>query len=452
MIPSKPRLISWNPDSLDVGATKIQAAGKAVYRTVHELDDGCDRLPEARTWSGHARDAASGMFQRADTTSSHYLDYADAVARALHTGSGYIGRARINMLEEVDAIERGGELYVNDQWVVLIKPAGMSAERAGELQKEAEAAQSQVNMLVKSVDEADDWTAESLLAARAVRGAEFHAERLGPPGPLQPAPGDDVVDPSTDGGRQLQEMVRDQDNSMIVREVTESTDENENHYKTLYMVDGSKQVIKTEGGWPASAHVLPEGTIQVTQYDKAGSIASESETIHADDGTETTNVWYSDGTSVVMTRTSDGRCSGAVTTPDGRHGVLPDDFFADPLPTTAGGALTALEKQTGKGHIPGIPSLSEEALQRIGTGAKFGGPALGVATAIYNVATAETAHDVCVNAWSGTIGVVGGVGFDAALTVLQPELAPVWAGLASTTAGFGMGYLGGIVGELVCPP
>ena len=81
-------------------------------------------------------------------------------------------------------------------------------------------------------------------------------------------PGNEVPDPGTEAGRQLQEMVRDQDMSTSVRETTESTDENGNHFKTLYMVDGAKQVIKEEGGWPASAHVLPEGTLQVTQFDK----------------------------------------------------------------------------------------------------------------------------------------------------------------------------------------
>jgi hypothetical protein len=77
-------------------------------------------------------------------------------------------------------------------------------------------------------------------------------------------PGDEVPDPRTEGGRQLQEIGREQDMATTVRETDESNDENGNHFKTLYMVDGSKQLIKEEGGWPPSAHVLPEGTLQVT--------------------------------------------------------------------------------------------------------------------------------------------------------------------------------------------
>jgi hypothetical protein len=41
--------------------------------------------------------------------------------------------------------------------------------------------------------------------------------------------------------------------------------------------------------------------------------------------------------------------------------------------------------------------------------------------------------------------------FDAVLSAVQPELAPVWAGIASGTAGFGFGKLGEVVGDMVCP-
>jgi hypothetical protein len=151
--------------------------------------------------------------------------------------------------------------------------------------------------------------------------------------------------------------------------------------------------------------VLPEGGTGIEQFDKNGNHVSTTLTTEGEDGTKTTNVWWTDGTEVVMTRTADGKCSGAVTTRDGRHGVLPDDFFSDLIPTTAGGALTGLERQAERG----IPGLSAQALDDVKVGSKFGGPALGVVTALYNVATAETAHDMCVNAWSGGVGVAGGV-------------------------------------------
>ncbi|WP_319449623.1 MULTISPECIES: hypothetical protein [unclassified Mycobacterium] len=446
MLPSRSRLQGWNPESLAPAGSTIGNAGQSTYDTVRRLDDDCDRMPEARVWSGGAQKEAAKMFTRATDRSSNFLHYAKAVADALQTGSGRIGKARSDALSEADAIDKG-ELEVNDQWVVLIRPAGMTAEHAADLQKRAEAAQADLNPLVHAVDAADKDTMQQLLLARAKEGAAFKNSRQGPPSPLPPVPGNEVPDPNTDAGRQLQSMVRAQDMSTTVRDTAESTDENGNHFKTLMMLDGSKQVIKTEGGWPPSAHKVPEGTVEVTQYDAKGNVVSIAETIKHDDGSERTEIFWTDGTTVTMTRTPDGKCSGGVVTKDGHTGNLPDAFFAEPIPDIVGGSLTALEKQSEKG----IPGLSAETLERVGAGAKFAGPAFGVAAAIYDVATAETKHDACVAAWKGGAGVIGGMTFDAVLTAVQPELAPVWAGVASGTAGFGFGQLGGVVGELVCP-
>ncbi|MEU0494935.1 hypothetical protein [Mycobacterium sp. NPDC006124] len=424
----------------------IGDTGRTIFDDVRQLDDAINRLPQTRGWSGPAQEAANGMFGRAVTRASKFLDYTQAVSKALDDGAARIGRARTDLLREADAIDRS-ELSVGDTWVVQIRPAAMTAEHAAELQTKAQAAQNSINDLLTRAGRADDETTQALLVARASKGAEFDVHRMGPPGPVPPVPGDEVPNPSTEAGRKLQELVRDQDMATSVRETTESTDENGNQFKTLYMVDGSKQVIKEEGGWPPSAHVLPEGTLQVTQYDKDGNEVSIAETIHGEDGTETTNVWWTDGTSVVMTRTPDGKCSGAVTTADGRHGTLADEFFEDPVPDVVGGSMTALEKQAEKG----IPTLSARALENVSTGARIVGPAYGVVASLYDVSTAETKHDACVAAWKGGMGLAGGVAVDAALTAFQPELGPVWAGLASGTGGFGFGKLGGFVGELVCP-
>ncbi len=446
MLPTRSRLISWSPDSLTAGATSIDDAGLSIYRAVWQLDDGCDRMDEMRTWSGSAHAAATDMFERAVRRASLYRDYTAAVAAALRTGSATIGKARTDLLRQAEAIDRT-ELSVSDNWVVQIRPAPMTAERATELRRQAQTTQGEINGLLSAVGNADEETTRSLVLARASEGAEFEVHRMGPPGPLPPVPGDEVPDPGTDAGRQLQDIARGQDMATVVRETTESTDENGNHFRTLYMVDGSRQVIKEEGGWPPSAHVLPEGTLQVTQFDEDGYEVSVAETIHGEDGTETTNVWWTDGTSVVMTRTPDGTCSGAVTTADGRHGTIADAFFAEPIPDVVGGSMTALEKQSGKG----IPGLSARALENIGAGAKFGGPAFGVVASLYDVATAETKHDACAAAWKGGMALAGGVAVDVALTALQPEMGPIWAGIASGTGGFGFGKLGGFVGDLVCP-
>jgi hypothetical protein len=446
VLPTRSRLTSWNPDSLTAGAASIDDVGRSILSAVWRLDDGCDRMDEMRTWRGTAHSAATEMFKRAVNRASQYQDYTAAVATALRNGGARIGTARTELLREADAIDRT-ELSVSDNWVVLIRPAAMSAEHAADLQTQAKAAQGEINGFLVAVGDADDDTTQALLVAQAVQGKDFKVQRIGPPGPLAPVPGDEVPDPSTEGGGQLQKLVRDQDMATTVRETSETTDGNGNHFKTLTMLDGSSQVIKEEGGWPASAHVLPEGSIEVTQYDRDGNEVSVAQTVEGEDGTTTTNVWWTDGTSVVMTRTADGKCSGGVTTADGRHGTLTDEFFADPIPDVVGGSMTALEKQTEKG----IPGLSARALENVGVGAKFGGPAFGVVAALYDVATAETKHAACVAAWKGGVGLAGGVAVDVALTAMAPELGLIWAGLASGTSGYGFGKLGEFVGDLVCP-
>lgn len=446
MLPTRSRLTSWNPDSLTAGAASVDDVGHSILSAVRRLDDGCDRMDEMRTWQGTAHSAATALFKRAVNRASQYQDYTTAMATALRNGGARIATARADLLREADAIDPT-ELSVSDNWVVLIRPAAMTAEHAADLQKQAKAAQGEINGLLVAVRDADDETTQALLVARALQGKDFKVQRIGPPGPLPPIPGDEVPDPTTEAGRQLQNVVRDHDTATTVREVTETTDENGNHVKTLSMLDGSKQVIKEEGGWPASAHVVPEGTIEVTQYDEDGTEASVAQTIEGEDGTTTTNVWWTDGTSVVMTRTADGKCSGGVTTRDGRHGVLPDEFFADPVPDVVGGSMTALEKQAEGG----IPGLSARALENVGAGAKFGGPAFGVVASLYDVATAETKHYACVAAWKGGVGLAGGVAVDVGLTAFIPELGPIWVGLVSGGGGYGLGKLGEFVGDLVCP-
>jgi hypothetical protein len=445
VLPSRSRLTSWNPESLPASAKSISHAGESIYRNVRDLDDNCDRMPEARAWSGAAHDAAAQMFGRATTSASHLLDYTDVVADALNYGRSTIGKARADLLREADAIDNG-ELHVDDKWVVLIKPAAMTAEHAADLQKQAQAAQAEINTLLCAVGVADDGTTQRLLVAMATKGAEFKVQPMGPPCPEPADPFDEVPNPSTEAGRTLQELVRDQDMSTTVRETSETTDREGNHFKTLMMLDGSKQVIKEEGSSLPSAHVLPPGSLEVTQYDRNGNVVSVAQAIEGEDGTQTTSIWWTDGTSVTMTRTPDGKCSGGVVTAERKHGILPDDFFADPIPTVAGGALTGLEKQAQRG----IPGLSAHALENVGAGAKFGGPALGVVTALYNVATAETKHDACVAAWSGGVGLALGIGADVGLTAMG--MGPIGAAVLTTGGGFAFGYLGGIVGELVCPP
>jgi uncharacterized protein YukE len=438
-------LQSWNPESLLPAASTIRSAGLSIHSAVVGLDDRIDGMPEAQAWSGEAHQAAAETFDRATIRSSALKSYADAFADALQRGSASIGKARRELLAKADEID-SAPMNVTDQWVVLIDPAEMSAEKAAELQKEAEAAQGEVNGLLQAVGQADDSTTVELLAARAHQNATF--PNLGPPGPLPPPPGDDVADPKTEEGQQFQEVARAQDTASTVREVSESVGREGNRITTFTMVDGSTQVTTeyVDQGLP-SEQVYPEGTITVLHADKNGKTVSLTSTIPREDGGKLTEVWYGNGTHIAMSETADGIRTGSCTTPDGRHSVLPDSFFKDPIPTLAGGALSGLETKAGKG----IPGLTTSEIDKIKAGAKWGGPALGMATMAYNMVSADTLHDRCVATWSGGVGLVGGLATSVAVGVV-PGVGPIASMGANVAGGFVFGYVGELVGEIMCPP
>jgi uncharacterized protein YukE len=319
MLPSRSRLQGWNPDSLLSAGSALSSAGQSVYAAVRGLDDECDRMPEARAWSGQSHDAATAMFRRATQQTSQFTHYTEGVATALRKGSGSIGGARTSLLNHADEVDRG-ELSVSDMWVVLIKPARVSAEKAAGLQAQAKAEQAEINRLLAAVGDADNGTAEMVQAA----AKDFGFALPGPNDPrsLDPTsglarPADEVPNPMSLEGLIQQGIVRDNDMAQTVRESREWTTEDGQLRKTLLMMDGSRHEIYE---WN---EFLP--CVEDTYYDKNGkevsSTFSQDKTNY--DGTKFTSIKFADGTEVTMTRTADGKCTGGVTTPDGRHGVLP---------------------------------------------------------------------------------------------------------------------------------
>ncbi|OBB77120.1 hypothetical protein A5759_04635 [Mycobacterium sp. 852014-52144_SCH5372336] len=448
MLPSRPRLQGWDPDSLNPAASALATAGQSVYTSVRDLDDGIDRMSAEQTWSGQAHDAATAMFRRATDTTSEFAHYTEAVATALSKGSGSIGGARAALLDHAEAVD-AGELQVTDMWVVLIKPARVSGEKAASLLAQAQAEQKEINRLLTAVGDADNATAESVQAAAQNLGFTL-------PGPndfplLNPAtgaarPADEVPDPMTLNGLIQQGVVRDNDMAQTVRESREWVTEDGQVRKTLTMMDGSRHEIYE---WNDFAPCVED-----TYYDKHGnevsSTFSQDKTNY--DGTKYTSIRFADGTEVTMTQTADGKTTGGVTAADGRHGVLPDEFFTHPTLTTVGGALTGLEEQAKRG----IPMLSPQSVENLGKAAKYGGPTLGIATALYDTVTAKTFHDGCVAAISGGAGVGGGyaggtLAAAGASAFGAPQLAPGAAAIGSIAGTWTFGYVGGIIGNIVCP-
>ncbi|MDG5483007.1 hypothetical protein [Mycolicibacterium gadium] len=447
MIPSRSQLRTWNPDAAENGSSALSDAGLAVYRAVRNLDDGCDRMSEARAWGGPAHDAAAAMFHRATDASSKFSHYTEGVAAALSKGAVAISAARTALLNHADAVDRG-ELFVNDMWVVLIKPARVSAEKAADLQAAAKAEQAEINRLLTAVGDADDTTAAQIQSAAEGFGITMPSpddpHRLFP-GVGMARPADDAPNPMDLYGLMQQGVFRDNDMAQTVRESKEWVTEDGQARKTLHMMDGSRHEIYE---WNES---LP--CVEDTYYDKYGhevsSTFSQDKTHY--DGTKFTSIRFANGTEVTMTRTADGKCTGGVTTGDGRHGVLPDQFFSHPALTTVGGALTGLEEQATRG----IPMLSPQSVENLGKVGKYGGPTLGVAVALYDTVTAKTFEDACVAAISGGAAIGGGMATGAAFAggitaAGAPQAAPALAFVGDIAGGVAFGYLGGIIGNIVC--
>ncbi len=418
-----------------------------MYSAVRDLDDGVDRMPAAEAWDGISHKAAAAMFRRATDKASTFKHYTEAVAGALSAGAGTIGSARTALLHHADEIDRG-ELSVNDMWVVLIKPARVSAEKAASLQARAKAEQVEINRLLSALGEADASAAEHVQPAPQTFGFAMPGpddlRRLDPTSGFV-APSDEVPNPMTLNGLIQQNVLRDNDMARTVREAEEWETEDGQYRRTLTMMDGSRHEIYE---WN---DMLP--CVEDDYYDKDGkqisSTFSQDKTSY--DGTQFTSRQFPDGTEVTMTRTAEGKTTGGVTTGDGRHGVLPDEFFTHPALTLVGGSLTGLEKQADRG----IPMLTAQSVGNLGKAGKYGGPTLGVATALYDTVTAKTFQDACVAAISGGAGIAGSqVGSGAGVAIVtaldNPELAPLAAGLGDVAVGWTFGYVGGIIGNIVC--
>ena len=168
--------------------------------------------------SGRSHEAATAMFRRAaaQQTSQFSALHRREWPTALKKGAG-TDRRRADCT--VESRGRGGPrrtVSVSDMWVVLIKPARVSAEKAASLQAQAQAQaeQAEINRLLVALGDADSGTAALVQAAAKDFGFAF-------PGPNDPRsldptsglarPADEVPNPMSLDGLIQQGIVRDND-------------------------------------------------------------------------------------------------------------------------------------------------------------------------------------------------------------------------------------------------
>jgi uncharacterized protein YukE len=456
MLPSRTTLQSWNPDVLAGSAASIRDGGTIVATAVMGIDAACQRMPETRAWSGRSHAAAAAMFQRANISATRLAGYTNRVSDALASGAEKIGPARSALLLKADQVDNG-ELNVTDQWVVLIDPVRMSAARFAQLQVLAAQEQAAINTLLGVVGDADDATANALVAA----GHEFGFVEPGPmtsdPGsllvPPPQRPGDQVPNPHTTVGLLGQEAIRAGDQSVSIREVAESVNQHDEEVTTVTMQDGSKQVI-TKRNWFDDP--TKQDFITVEQFDKKGNEVSRSSSWHdLGSNSDYTSVTWPDGSNFTMSMDPTGHRSAGFTTPTGRHQAIPVELI-DNISQYTGGAISGLEEHIVNGG--GLPMLTAESIENVHKAAKFGGPALGVATTVFDMAMADSGRDACIAAVAGAGGFAGGWGgvelgaFLGGFTgPAAPVAVPGLAVILGLGGGFGAADLGKFVGGIVCP-
>jgi hypothetical protein len=453
VLPSRSRLESWNPDSLSFTGPAVKTAGESVEQAVDRVNSNIKIMPETKSWSGEAHDAASDMFDRGHKQTQSFAGYTSAIGKALSEGASTIGGARRALLDKADEVD-SGPLNVSEGWVVLIDPGAHTEEQIAELMDQVATEQAAINGLLLAVGDADTSTADKVMAAAKPFGF-VPPTPSGLPGMMVPGaqrPVDDVPNPRDPLGLMQQATVRGEDMATTVRETTSRYNKDGHFEKTLVMQDGSKYVI-TEYT-PDYERGVPDMTTE-DHYDANGDLISWTSSSRTDGGYKKTIMNWADETQFVIDETPEGVRTAAFNLPDGRSGVLPPDspLLTQTVPDRIGDVLTGLEA-----HIDGggrIPMLSMDAVDKVGAGAKYGGAALGVMSSMYDFLAASTPADKCVSVFAGTFGLAGnaaGAAGGAAIggPIPVPGAAPVLAVGFSIAAGEWMKSVGTKVGEVLC--
>ncbi|WP_081279563.1 hypothetical protein [Mycolicibacterium fortuitum] len=427
MLPSRPRLEGWNPDSLTPAGQAIKSSGTAVGEAVSRINSNLKTMPETKGWSGDAHNAATAMFDRAKVQTDDFSKYTTAVGDALSGAAGPIGSARTALLNKADEIDSSGQLHVSGQWVVLIHGGQMTVELAAALEKRAQTEQANVNLLLAKVGAADEDAAGKVTSAAQQHG--FEIPNPGGLGSLVPGiqkPGDEVPDPMSPIGLLQQAMLRDTDMSQTVRETKVETQYNPSTGEpvatttTRYMMDGSKHVETVD----AKPNFSDRGPLTTNVHiDKNGNEVSRTTTVTFKDwaqygqaGKTISTTQYANGTIAEVTKWPDGKETAYVRTPDGRQADVPVNLIDHPI------------------------------LSPLGATGKYFGPGVSIATSLWDIAVAETSFQKCVATAEGVTSVTAGTLAGIAASETGPLAIPI-----GLTAALGGEALGNWIGNTFCP-
>ncbi|MGZ8178886.1 hypothetical protein ACXVUM_13235 [Williamsia sp. SKLECPSW1] len=414
-------------------------------------------------WNGVAHDAAQNAFDRGFKSAAHVSDVCSAVASALTSAFHAVSRAKTDLLDVARAAEASGKFTVDDQWVVELAPIPWTADEIDEARAAQRAAQTVINERVIALAEADN--PQTLLGAVKALGISPPGEVAGIPLPGSLPPADEAPNPANAvTGPLQQDTIRRQWEASTPRKVSEEhVPEHDGyhgyHRKTLEMQDGSRQVIDTVDPparpWEENPNTARRDQVSVTTFDPSGNYVSTVSSYRWVDGTQNTETHFASGTTIVYTQTPSGTKTARIDVGGFSREIPADDaLWKHPVSDTVGSALTGVEKGLEKSDD--IPRVSAATASKVEVGARYAGPAVGIATSLLDVYQAQTLEDKCVAGASGTGGFVGGgVGGQVGAWVVglateNPFMAGAGAAGGSLSGGWIGSYLGEKVGDVLC--
>lgn len=422
MIPSRAVLSTWRPDELASIGTALGRASDNVEEAASEVQYKVASFESEfnNDWKGVGADAASDVASRALSAVWNLNGiYGTAALRAQSLGPE-LSAGKRNIDNLVRIIE-SGDLYVQDNWTVLVRARVMKPAMAKLMALAAQGFQDQLNPMLVELGEADRRLAE----ATQVRSIAFD---LDSPDLRDDkgAPRDVVPDLWNEKGRKVQqaELEKHMIGTVVDKDVKT---EDSKTITSLNMLDGSKQVYTDmhKGG--------AGNTFEL--FNEKGHLFS-TRVVNSDGSTTTT--FMREGRSPVVVTERDG---DAVADIDGVELKVPNsDAVAQSL---AGAGMAVLEP-----HVTsGFPFLSAEQAAKLEVGAKNAGPALTIISTGVGIATAKDGYDACVAGTTGGVALAG----DALLTLTAPEaMAARQAFVRAFGGGMFFGSVGNVIGQVVC--
>ncbi|WP_461418610.1 hypothetical protein [Gordonia sp. GN26] len=379
-------------------------------------------------WKGQAAVAAGAAVGRVSKYACAFVDLGLGPYGQVSREAAALARAKASIDELVSVIE-SGDLYVTDNWTVLVRPTPMEPDMAKLMALAAQGFQTQLNGHLTTLG-----LAEHRLASPLVPDSLFFGQMEND---LAGAPKDAV--PGLLGTERARESAREAQQLELVRHMQGTVTRKETMTRDgkpvtrLTMLDGSKQVYRSDE------------TGETTEFYDSGGKLYSTRKVQLDG--ETRTELMRDGKSpVVITESKGGGDAKAVV--DGVTLTIPS--HSDIASALAGGGVSGgvagLNPYVRQPPFSAASFLSAGEAASVEAGMGISGPGLAVLGTAVAVGMAEDDYTKCVAGYQGGAIIAG----EVALMLAGPELRPVAALGVSTATSLATGAIGTAVGKMMC--